>query len=405
MSGATVFHGGLVVDGSGSEPVALDVEVRDGVITRVAPVIDGGDERIDLHGETLLPGLIDVHVHAALSSVDPLARRSTPFSYEFHATARNLARLLDCGITTARDAGGTDLGTVMAIRDGLIAGPDLRIAITMLSQTGGHADGWNVDGSCSPLLPAHPGRPAGVADGPDQLRQRVREIIRAGADVIKICTTGGVSSERDDPAHAQFTMDEVHAVVSEANAAGRSVMAHAQGRQGILNAIDAGVRSIEHGIYADDECFDRMRERGVWLVPTLSAPYQMLTDLDAGRAQVSERVEAKFRAVTDTHTAMFERAVKAGVRIAMGTDSGVFTHGRNLDELMLMKRGGMTGAEVLRSATSEAAALLELDDRGRIAEGLRADLVTVAGDPLDFDGYRERITSVWKGGRAVLPMA
>ena len=140
MSHVTVLHGGHVYDGTGSEPSPLDVEVRGGVITRVATAIDGGDERIDLSGETLLPGLIDAHVHAGLSTVDPLVRRSAPFSYQFHETARNLSLLLDCGITTARDAGGVDLGTAKAVEDGLIDGPDLRIAISMLSQTGGHAE-------------------------------------------------------------------------------------------------------------------------------------------------------------------------------------------------------------------------------------------------------------------------
>jgi len=401
MSAVTVLHGARVLDGTGGPAVLCDVEITAGDITRVAAGIAGGDHRVDLTGHTLIPGFIDTHVHAGLSGVDPGKARTTPFSYPFHETARNLALLVDCGITTARDAGGADLGTQQAVRDGLIDGPDLRIAISMLSQTGGHADGWNVDGSCSPMFPAHPGRPAGVADGVDEVRRRVREIVRAGADVIKVCTTGGVLSERDDPEHAHYTPEELRAVVSEAQAAHLPVMAHAQGRTGILNAIDAGVRSIEHGVFADAECFERMRDRDVWLVPTLSAPYQALRELEAGRIRLSERVEAKFRAVADIHTAMFRAAVSAGVRIAMGTDSGVFPHGRNLTELALMKRGGMAPERVLVAATSAAAELLNLPDRGVIDVGRRADLVCVSGDPYDFDDLAERIAGVWRAGTRV----
>lgn len=399
MSTTTVFHGGLVFDASGSDPVRLDVEVQNGVISRIAANIAGGDQRVDMSGKTLMPGFIDTHVHASVATLEPLARQSTPFSYQFHQAAVNLSLMLDCGITTVRDAGGTDLGTAQAVRDGLIEGPELLIAISMLSQTGGHADGWNVDGaSCSPLFPEHPGRPAGVVDGANELRLRVRQLVRAGADVIKICTTGGVSSERDNPAHAQFTPEEVRAVVSEASAAELSVMAHAQGRAGIINAVEAGVRSIEHGIYADDVCFDLMRERGVWLVPTLSAPRQVMNDYAAGKVQLTERVLQKYLEVNEVHQEMFARAVTAGVRIAMGTDSGVFPHGRYLGELQFMSEGGMSPAAVLQAATSEAAELLRLDDRGHIKTGFRADMVAIAGDPYTFTNYRERVHGVWQAG-------
>jgi imidazolonepropionase-like amidohydrolase len=192
----------------------------------------------------------------------------------------------------------------------------------------------------------------------------------------------------------------VHAVVEEAHACGIPVMAHAQGRQGILNAVHAGVRSIEHGIYADDECFELMIDGGTWLVPTLAAPFQLLAAAESG-FPISPAVERKAREVQVIHTAMFTRAVGAGVKIAMGSDSGMFSHGLNLSELELMVAAGMSPSAVLVSATSSAADLLGLGDRGRIQEGLRADLVVIDGDALDFKLYPQRVRQVWKAGRRV----
>jgi len=400
MSISSVLHGGLLFDGTGSRPEALDVRIVDDRIIQIAPHIEGGEIRIDLAGLSVIPGLIDCHVHSVLDVAGGLGGAHTPFSYQFYAAARHLERLLDCGITTMRDAGGADLGMKTAVRDGLIDGPDLTIAITILSQTGGHFDGWNVDGSLTPVLMPHPGRPASVADGVEEVRKRTRELARAGADVIKICTTGGVTSERDHPTHTQFSAIEVRTVVEEANACGLPVMAHAQGKQGILNAVHAGVRSIEHGIYADDECFSLMKDQGIWLVPTLAAPFQLLAAADSGSA-ISPAVERKCREVQAIHTAMFARAANTGVKIAMGSDSGMFPHGLNLSELELMAAAGMPPSRVLVSATSSAADLLGLSDRGRIHEGLRADLVVIDGDALDFELYPQRVRQVWKAGRRV----
>jgi imidazolonepropionase-like amidohydrolase len=397
---SSVLHGGLLFDGTGSRPEVLDVRVVEDRIVQVAPCIEGGETRIDLTGLSIIPGLIDCHVHSVLDVTGKLGGRHTPFSYQFYAAARHLERLLDCGITTVRDAGGADLGMKTAVRDGLIDGPDLSIAITILSQTGGHFDGWNVDGSLTPVLISHPGRPESVADGVDEVRRRTRELARAGADVIKICTTGGVTSERDHPTHTQFSPAEVRTVVEEANACGIPVMSHAQGKQGILNAVHAGVRSIEHGIYADDECFRLMKDRGTWLVPTLAAPFQLLAAADNGFA-ISPAVERKCREVQAIHTAMFARAVEFGIKIAMGSDSGMFSHGLNLSELELMVAAGMSPSKVLVSATSSAADLLGLSDRGSIQEGLRADFVVIDGDALDFELYPQRVRQVWKAGTRV----
>ena len=396
----TILRGGMVFDGTGQSARHADVLIEDDMIVDIGTGLDG-DRDLDVEGQTVLPGLIDCHIHAVVSGFDLAVLLEEPFSYQFYAAARNLSRTLDCGITTARDAGGADLGVKKAIVDGLIDGPDLQIAVTVLGQTGGHTDGWMPNGQCLNLLVPHPGRPPMIADGVDELRRRVREVIRAGADVIKICTTGGVLSPRDDPQQTQFSQDELDVCVYEATAAGLSVMAHAQGAQGVKNAIRAGARSIEHGIYLDDEAIDLMLTRGVWLVPTLLAAASLVRAADAGAPMPATVIE-KAREVSVVHADSVQRAADAGVRIAMGTDSGVFPHGNNLQELELMRRAGMSPIQCLEAATSSAARLLELDGTiGTLAPGLRADLAIVAGDPLDFAGYRERLTYVIKRGRIV----
>jgi imidazolonepropionase-like amidohydrolase len=219
-----------------------------------------------------------------------------------------------------------------------------------------------------------------------------------GADVIKVATSGGVLSPRDDPRHAHFRHAELEALVEEATAAGMYVMAHAQGADGIKNAIRAGIRSIDHGIFLDDEGIELMLRHGTWFVPTLVAPQGVLDAADAG-ASLPPAVVEKARFVLDIHRAAFRKAVEAGVRIAMGTDSGVTPHGENLRELELMAAGGMTPPAVLEATTRSAAQLLGVDGEvGTIEPGKRADLVVLDGDPYDFAGMRERIDQVWQDG-------
>ena len=361
-----------------------------------------GDDSIDLSGRTLLPGLFDCHVHVSFSGIDILQDLQTPFSYRFFLAAQNLATTLRAGITSVRDAAGADAGVKLAVERGLVAGPRMQISIDMISQTGGHGDEYFPCGLDVPILGlAYPGKPRCIVDGADEMRRKVRELIRAGADVLKVATSGGVLSVGSDPRRAHFRPAELDVLVEEATAAGRFVMAHAQATDGIKNAVRAGVRSIEHGIFLDDEAIGMMLDRGTWLVPTLIAPIWVLESVDAG-AQISEASIRKAREVVDIHAESISRAIAAGVRVAMGTDAGVGPHGENLRELALMAKAGLTPAAVLAGDDLEAARLLGVDDSaGTIEEGKLADLVVVDGDPYQLDDLGSRIAQVWKGGVAV----
>jgi imidazolonepropionase-like amidohydrolase len=397
----TVFAGGHLFDGTGAAPARADVAIEDGLIVDVGVGLDG-DQSVDLSGRTLLPGLFDCHVHVMLSHLDTLRGLEEPFSYQFYAAARNLGVTLAAGITSVRDAGGADLGVKQALEDGLIVGPRLQLSITMLSQTGGHGDGWHASGATVDLFPPHPGRPSAIVDGPDEMRRRVRELVRAGADVIKVATTGGVLSPRDKPTQSQFGDDELAVLVGEANAAGIPVMAHAQGANGIKAALRAGVRSIEHGIYLDDEAIALLLERGAFLVPTLVAPLGVIEAAEAGAA-IPEPQVRKAREVVEAHRDSVRRAIRAGVRVALGTDAPISPHGANLRELEQLVAVGMTPGQALVAATGAAADLCGVADwLGTVEVGKRADLVVVRGDPLDVHDYAARVESVWKDGRCVV---
>jgi imidazolonepropionase-like amidohydrolase len=398
----TLFTGGQVLDGTGADATAADLVVEDGRIVDIGPGLDG-DESVDLGGRTVLPGLFDCHTHVVVSSIDTMRLMQTPFSYRFFQAAKNLEATLRIGITTVRDAGGADLGVKQAVEDGLVPGPRMHISLSMLSQTGGHGDGWMpFGGTIRALLTDHPGVPETIVDGVDEMRHKVRELIRMGADVIKVATSGGVLSPRDKPTHAHFRLEELEALVEEATAAGIFVMAHAQATPGIKNAIRAGIRSIDHGIYLDDEAIQMMLDRGTWLVPTLVAPRGVIDAADAG-ASIPEASVAKAREVVDTHAASFAKAVAAGVKVAMGTDSGVTPHGQNLRELGLMVDGGMSPMQAIVATTRSAAELMGLESElGTVEPGKRADLVLVEGDPLDVATLADRVTAVYKDGVQVV---
>jgi len=393
----TVFAGGRVFDGTGAAVGEADVAVADGRIVEVGVGLDG-DEQVEVAGSTLLPGLIDTHVHVMFGHVDVWRLMQEPFSYRFYDAIKNLDATLRIGITTVRDAGGADLGVKQALEEGIVRGPRVQISITMLSQTGGHGDGWLPSGGEVHLFAEYPGSPGGIVDGRDEVRRKVRELVRAGAEVIKIATSGGVLSPTDKPQQPGFDVEEIEAIVGEARAAGLSVMSHAQSTSGIKDAVRAGVRSIEHGIYLDDEAIQLMLDHGAYLVPTLVAPLGVIRAAEAG-AGIPEVAVNKAREVVDAHRDSFRRAVEAGVKVAMGTDAGVVPHGTNLEELRLMADGGMSPQDVLVATTRTAAELMGLSrDLGTIEPGKRADLVVVAGDPFDFHDLAGRIERVYQDG-------
>lgn len=392
-----VFRGAQVFDGTGALPAPADVTVEDGRIIDVGHGLDG-DTAVDVSGATLFPGFFDCHVHVMASHFDLWREINTPYSYRYFDGARNLGQTLRGGITFVRDAAGADLGVKQAREDGLIAGPRMHLSLTMVSQTGGHNDDWLVSGVRAPVDPVTPGNPSGVVDGPDEMRRKVRELHRMGADVIKVATSGGVLSPRDDPRHAHFRPIELDVLVEEATAAGMFVMAHAQARDGIINAVRAGIRSIEHGIFLDDEGIDLMLERGTWLVPTLGAAQAVVAAGESGTS-LSPGVLEKARSVVEVHRSAVRRAIAAGVRIAMGTDAPLTPHGQNLREVGYLVDAGMSPAAALEAATGSAAALLGVDrDFGTIAPGKVADLVAVNGDPFAVHTLHERIAGVWLAG-------
>ena len=396
-----VFAGGSIFDGTGAPSFEADVAVENGRIVELASDLDG-DEVVDVAGRTLLPGLFDCHVHVILSHIDFYLLLQTPLSLRFYEAARNLSLLLETGITTVRDAAGADLGMKRAVEEGLIRGPRMQISIGMICQTGGHNDGWMPSGArAQALFPVYPGVPDSIVDGPDDVRRKVRELVRSGADVIKVATSGGVLSALDNPHDVHFRDDELAALAAEARAAGRWVMAHAQAAEGVKAAVRCGARSIEHGIDLDDEALELMVKHGSYLVPTLVAPEAVVAAAGAG-LPVADGMLAKAAEVVERHRESFRRAVDAGIKIAMGTDSGISPHGSNLRELELMTAHGLRPERALHATTGAAAELMGLDnDLGTIEPGKRADLVVVAGDPYDFGSLRERIEAVYMNGKQV----
>jgi imidazolonepropionase-like amidohydrolase len=398
----TVFTGGRVFDGTGAPLAEADVVVEDGRIVEVGPGLDG-DEAVDCTGKAILPGLFDTHVHVAFSyeDFDEVRLMHEPFSLRFFRVAENLRRTLALGITTIRDASGADAGMRAAVEQGLLLGPRMQISVTMLSMTGGHNDPWLPSGARGAWGTPYPGMPDGVCDGVEGVAAKVREVIRAGADVIKIASSGGFLSPADDPRQPNFSEAEVRAIVETAADLGRWVMSHAHGPEGIKRAVRAGVRSIEHGTFLDDEAIELMLERGTWLVPTLTAGDT--TEELANDPKIPEPVREKLRALGRPELEAFRRAAQAGVKVAMGTDCPVAPHGTNLRELELMAEHGFTPTQALVAATSSAAELMGLEDElGTIEPGKRADLVIVDGDPFAFATLKDRIAQVWKDGVRVV---
>lgn len=381
----TFIHHATLVDGRGGAPVPEAAVLIDGSRIRAAgparqvPRPSGDVVDIDAGGGFVLPGLIDSHVHLAFEHPNFTAMLNQPLSLHYYRAIRSMRRTLDAGITTVRDAGGADLGMKQAVEEGLVAGPRMQISVSVLTITGGHADfttrsGVNLVGDSGFAI---------CCDGPDEVRRAVRTVLRAGADVIKLCSTGGVLSPTDHPEFTQFTPEELAVAVEEGRARrGVPVMAHALGTDGIKNAIRAGVRSIEHGVYLDDEAIELMLARGTFLVPTLVAPLGVLEAAER-LGNMPEYAIQKAREANDAHRESIRRAHRAGVRIAMGTDAGVVPHGTNLRELGLMCDMGLSAMEAIVATTKTAAACLGWEDRlGTLEAGKLADVVVTRTNPL-----------------------
>jgi imidazolonepropionase-like amidohydrolase len=405
--GALAITGARLIDGTGADPIDNATIIVEGErITALGPsddvAIPGDATVIEADGKTVLPGLIDCHVHLTGQwGYDLLRSLVTPPSLAVLYGVPNARATLEAGITTVRDAGGTPAALKLAVERGLFPGPRMLVAVSFLSQTGGHGD--HMMPCCIDLgdnLPRDV--PSGIVDGPEEMRHAVREILRAGADWIKLCTSGGVLSSADSPHHAQFTVEEIAVAVYEAATQGKRCMAHAQSNRGIKNALEAGIASIEHGIYLDDEAIEMMLKNGVYLVPTLVAPQDVIDLAAAKPGLLPDYAINKASEVMATHRTSFRRAVEAGVKVAMGTDSGVGPHGGNARELGLMVENGMTPMQAIVASTRNAAALLHLDDRlGTLAPGMLADLLLVDGDPLEDVRVLEdanRLTLILKGG-------
>lgn len=371
------------------------VVVEDGHITAVNPSTVPDDAReIDLGDVTLLPGFIDTHTHLSSeigpeSFVEPVTATLADAAIN---SVKYGGRTVRAGFTTVRDFGGdATVALAEAVERGDVVAPRVVPSRNSLGITGGHCD---VTGFAPGI--AEGGPEEGVADGPWEVVEAVRYQIKHGARVIKTCATAGVLSMEGPVGAQQYSLEELEAMVEEASRHGVKVAAHAHGSDGILAAVQAGVASIEHGSVLTDEIMDLMVEKGTYLVPTT---YLVdVIDLEV----LPSLVRAKAEEILPLARRSVRRAIEAGVPIAFGTDAGVYPHGQNAGEFSVYVRLGMDEAEALRTATVHAADLLGTEDRGRIEEGLLADLVAVPGNPLEDISVTEDVTFVMLGGRVIV---
>ena len=403
---STVITGARLIDGTAGPPVEdTTVVVGDDLIEAAGPsdsvAAPADGEVIDGSGMTLLPGLIDCHDHLGwfgyeLADWWGLTERR---SLTHMRTANVLRQTLESGYTAVRDGGGLDAGFRQAVDEGLIPGPRLQVSLGFITPTGGMAELTlgSPSGKTRPG-PFDPSLPSGVADGPDAMRAKVREFVRADADLIKLAVTGGASSSAGlGPKDMLITREEIDAVVDEAHRRGRRVMCHALGGPGLRAAVEAGVDSIEHGAYLDEdpELLSIMAESGIFFVPTLSV-YRFHAEKGSphGRARAAE--------LREHHARSIQMALEAGVKVVAGTDRGSWVHGNNAEELGLLVNAGLTPAQAIAAATGLAAQCLGLQQEiGTIAPGKKADLILVEGDPLRDVTILEEgrgIKLVMKGG-------
>jgi imidazolonepropionase-like amidohydrolase len=403
---ATLIHAGRLIDGrSDTVRTAVTIAVEG---DRIVRIVDGyaapapGDTVIDLKTATVMPGLMDMHVHISSqqSGAAGYAERFylNPADVALRATTY-ASRTLLAGFTTVRDCGAGDkLNLAMrdAVEKGWVVGPRI-IAAGSVTTTGGHGDGTN--GLATELQEALAPRLPGTANGPDEMRAGVRQRYKDGADFIKIAATGGVLSLAKSGQAPLFTEAELAAVVETARDYGMKVAAHAHGDEGMLRAVRAGVHSIEHGTYMTEEVMKAMKEKGTYYVPTISAG-KFVAEKAKIDGYFPAVVRPKAAAIGPQIQDTFARALKAGVKIAFGTDQGVAPHGDNGLEFVYMVEAGMTPMAAIKSATMEGAKLISMEkELGSIEAGKLADIVAVPGDPLADIKVMTRVSFVMKGGQ------
>jgi imidazolonepropionase-like amidohydrolase len=400
-----IIHVGVLLERPGQNPRGPStIEVRGG---RIEGIVDGhaapppGARLIDLTRDFVLPGLIDAHVHI-FNDDDKMRARLEANNRDIEDNlligVDNARRTLEAGFTTVRDL-GSDVHSITALRDaiasGLIAGPSIVAAGAGISGTGGHADSSN--NTRREIAALRRSRASNLCNGADDCRRAVRDQISQGADVIKFTATGGVNSNIAGGLGQQVFDDEMKAIVETAHLFGRKVAAHAHGADGILAALKAGVDSIEHATYSDATTNTEFKRSNAWLVPTMVAPHAALAQAQAGAR--SRATLAKAEETVVVHNENIAKAIKDGVRIAFGTDSGVSDHGKNAKEFALLVKAGMTPAAAIRAATIDAATLLDRASRiGSIERGKDADIIAVGANPIQDVAQLERVRFVMRQG-------
>jgi imidazolonepropionase-like amidohydrolase len=392
----------LEEDGGFSDP--QDVAVDDGVVSAVGTNLPADDRpTYDLAGLWLMPGVFDCHDHISWSTVDEAERLRTPITRWCLEAAHNFRATLEGGVTFVRDAGGADAGMRDAIARGHVPGPRLHVSINMLSQTGGHGDlflqGLGVQ---TALTHSWPGKPPDVVDGVEGMRTVVRQLLRDGADWIKLCATGGTVSPFDDPHQPQFTREEIDVAVFEARRRDVPVFAHAYGDEGLTTAVAAGVRSIEHGTFITEEQAAQMAAAGCYLVPTLAIAHDVVRWAEEGRILPAYAAEKALERIKPVLGDAVKIARDAGVKMVTGTDYiHREEHGRNLEEIWYLHDAGLSAGEALLAATRNGAQLCGVDDRyGTVATGFSFDAVVLARDPSDLRIFSDpdSVVGVFKDG-------
>jgi imidazolonepropionase-like amidohydrolase len=405
INAATLIHAGRVIDGISSEAMTdRTIVIENG---RIIAIEAGyrkaarGDTVIDLRKSTVMPGLMDMHVHLTSehsrnSELDRFKKDAPDVAIDSVVYAE---RTLMAGFTTVRDLGDSFRASVSlrnAINSGKVAGPRVFAAGKSIATTGGHADPTN--GWASFLNGNDVGPVQGVINGPEQAAEAVRQRYKEGSDLIKITATGGVLSIAKNGLNPQFTEEEIRAIVVTARDYGFKVAAHAHGAEGMKRAVRAGVDTIEHGTFMDDETMALMKERGTWYVPTITAG-RWVYDRSKEDGYFPSVVRPKAALVGPQIQGTFAKAYKSGVKILFGTDTGVSAHGDNAREFVLMVEAGMPAMAAIQSATSVTAKFLEIDDRlGSVVVGKIADLVAVPGDPIADISAMQRVHFVMKDG-------